>query len=131
MFRPHVVATAGCGPDSRAVPDRRDRTHKPRNLFGHGTSMRAASVGVVRGCLSGVTSETPEEEFMSKSPINNRKAWSSADDKALRDLARGNTPTRVMGLKLGRTEDAVRSRAADQGVSLKPTNQSPYGRGGK
>jgi hypothetical protein len=34
----------------------------------------------------------------------------------------------VIGLKLGRTEDAVRSKASDMGVSLKPTNQSPYNR---
>ena len=42
-----------------------------------------------------------------------------------------NTPTRVLGLHLGRTEDAVRSRAGELGVSLKPTNQSPYGTRGK
>ena len=35
---------------------------------------------------------------------------------------------RVMGLKLGRTPAAVSSKASDLGVSLKPTNQSPYNR---
>jgi hypothetical protein len=34
----------------------------------------------------------------------------------------------VIGLKLGRSEDAVRSRAGRLGVSLKPVNQSPYNR---
>jgi hypothetical protein len=34
----------------------------------------------------------------------------------------------VIGLKLGRSEDAVRSKAHELGVSLKPTNQSPYNR---
>jgi hypothetical protein len=43
-------------------------------------------------------------------------------------LAKENTPTRVIGLKLGRTEDAVRSKASEEGISLKPTNQSPYNR---
>lgn len=65
---------------------------------------------------------------MSKSTRNSGKGWMGADKAALRELARGNTPTRVIGLKLGRTEAAVRSKAADLGVSLKPTNQSPYNR---
>ncbi len=56
------------------------------------------------------------------------KAWSEADEDALRSLAKQNTPTRVMGLKLGRSEDAVRSKAQQLDVSLKPTNQSPYNR---
>jgi hypothetical protein len=64
---------------------------------------------------------------MAKSTRNSGKQWSGADQQQLRELARGNTPTRVIGLKLGRTEDAVRSKACELGVSLKPTNQSPYG----
>jgi hypothetical protein len=43
-------------------------------------------------------------------------------------LARQNTPTRVIGLKLGRSEAAVYARASQLGISLKPTNQSPYNR---
>jgi len=46
----------------------------------------------------------------------------------LRELAKGNTPTRVIGLKLGRTPDAVASKAGEKGISLKPTNQKPYNR---
>lgn len=65
---------------------------------------------------------------MAKIPTNHRKAWSNADDSQLRQLANQNTPTRVIALKMGRTEDAVRARATDEGVSLKPTNQSPYNR---
>lgn len=65
---------------------------------------------------------------MSKSNRNSGKPWSPSDVKDLKDLARGNTPTRVIGLKLGRTEHAVRSKASDEGISLKPTNQSPYSR---
>lgn len=66
---------------------------------------------------------------MSKSTRNTGKAWSSTDVRELRQLARENTPTRVIGLKLGRTEDAVRTRASEESVSLRPTNQSPYNRG--
>jgi hypothetical protein len=47
--------------------------------------------------------------------------------KQVRDLAKGNTPTRVIALKVGRTEDSVRSIAKDNGISLMPPNQSPYG----
>lgn len=55
-------------------------------------------------------------------------SWSPSERQSLRKLAKGNTPTRVIGLKLGRSEAAVRSQAAKQGTSLKPTNQSPYNR---
>ncbi len=65
---------------------------------------------------------------MPKSTRNTGKRWTHGDRRQLRDLANRNTPTRVIGLKLGRTEDAVRSEASRQGVSLKPTNQSPYNR---
>jgi len=58
---------------------------------------------------------------------NTGKQWSPADVKQLKQLAKGNTPTRVIGLKLGRTEDAVYSKASQEGISLSPTNQSPYG----
>lgn len=35
---------------------------------------------------------------------------------------------RVAGLKLGRTPGAVQAKASEQGISLKPTSQSPYNR---
>lgn len=51
-----------------------------------------------------------------------------ADDlKELRALAKQNTPTRVIGLKLGRTEAAIRGKASSEGISLMPPNRSPYG----
>ena len=68
---------------------------------------------------------------MSKSAWNAGKRRSNSDAAQLKNLARENTPTRVIGLKLGRTEDAVRGKASDLGVSLKPTNQSPYNRRSK
>ena len=55
------------------------------------------------------------------------RAWTPEEVQQLRELVRGNTPTRVIGLKLGRTASAVQSKAAAVGVSLKPANQSPYG----
>jgi hypothetical protein len=47
--------------------------------------------------------------------------------RQLEKLVDQNTPTRVIGLKMGRTEDAVYAKASDERISLKPTNQSPYG----
>jgi hypothetical protein len=66
-----------------------------------------------------------------KTPKSRRNAgqpWTPAQERELRTLARGNTPTGVIGLKLGRTQDAVRSKASELGVTLKPTNRSPYNR---
>ena len=65
---------------------------------------------------------------MAKSTKNSGKLWSTGERRQLKKLATGNTPTRVIGLKLGRTENAVRAKASELSVSLKPTNQSPYNR---
>lgn len=64
---------------------------------------------------------------MAKLPPNHGKSWTPSDDQKLQQLAKGNTPTRVAGLKLGRTPGAVQNHASELGISLKPTNQSPYG----
>jgi hypothetical protein len=53
--------------------------------------------------------------------------WSDDEVRKLRQLARENTPTRVIGLKLRRSEPSIRSKAAHEGISLKPTNQRPFG----
>lgn len=65
---------------------------------------------------------------MAKPPANHGKQWSDQDIAQLKKLAKENTPTRVSGLKLGRTADAVQAKASEIGLSLKPTNQSPYNR---
>lgn len=61
-------------------------------------------------------------------PANADKQWTSADVAELRRLAKENTPTRVIGLKLGRTEAAIYDKASELGLSLKPVNQKPYNR---
>jgi hypothetical protein len=63
---------------------------------------------------------------MSKTPKNHNKTWTKTEVNELQKLAKQNTPTRVIGLKMGRTEEAVQSKASSEGISLKPTNQSPY-----
>ncbi len=65
---------------------------------------------------------------MSKSTRNTGKSWSPSQVSQLKQLAKHNTPTRVIGLKLGRTENSIRSKASENNISLKPTNQSPYNR---
>jgi hypothetical protein len=57
-----------------------------------------------------------------------RQPWTAQDVQMLRKLARENTPTRVIGLKLERTPAAVSAKASQEGISLRPTNRSPYGR---
>lgn len=64
---------------------------------------------------------------MAKYNRNAGKSWTKSDVTQLQSLAKENTPTRVIGLKLGRTEDSVRTKASDAGISLKPVNQRPYG----
>lgn len=64
---------------------------------------------------------------MAKTPTNHGKPWTPDANAQLAKLAAGNTPTRVIALKMGRSESSIYGAASDAGVSLKPTNQSPYG----
>jgi len=65
---------------------------------------------------------------MAKYNRNAGTPWTPSEVRQLRSLAGENTPTRVIGLKLGRPEGGVRAKASEAGISLKPTNQSPYNR---
>jgi hypothetical protein len=65
---------------------------------------------------------------LSKSDRNSGKQWTRGEVGRLRELARQNTPNRVISLKLGRTEAAIYTKASEEDISLKPTNQRPYGR---
>jgi hypothetical protein len=65
---------------------------------------------------------------MAKKPSNHGKEWTPQEVRELKTLAKQNTPTRVIGLKMKRTEHSVRAKASEEDVSLKPTNQSPHNR---
>jgi hypothetical protein len=65
---------------------------------------------------------------MAKYNRNSGNPWKPAEVSQLAKLAEQNTPTRVISLKLGRTPSAVNTKASAEGISLKPTNQSPYNR---
>jgi hypothetical protein len=56
---------------------------------------------------------------------NMREPWTPTDIRTLKELAKGNTPTGVISLKMGRTPAAIRNKAGLEGISLKPINRSP------
>lgn len=68
-----------------------------------------------------------KRQTVSKSTKNAGTRWTSAQMRQLAQEAAGNTPTRVIGIHLGRTEAAIYAKASEEGISLSPTNQSPYG----
>ena len=63
-----------------------------------------------------------------KSTRNSGKPITKATVQEIKKLSKENTPTRVIGLKVGRTESSIYSIASKNKISLKPTNQSPYNR---
>lgn len=65
---------------------------------------------------------------MTKQPKNHGKQWTPENIQQMNRLIKHNTPTRVMGIKLGRTPESIYQKASDLGKSVKPVNQSPYNR---
>jgi hypothetical protein len=65
---------------------------------------------------------------MAKQPEHAHEPWTRVQKTELKKLARENTPTRIIALKLERTPSAVQTEASKLDVSLKPSNQSPYNR---
>lgn len=64
---------------------------------------------------------------MVATPARHNAPWTSEEVHELRKLISQNTPTRVIALRLKRTEEAIYAKASELGLSLKPVNQSPYG----
>lgn len=53
------------------------------------------------------------------------KTWTKDDISQLRELAKEKTtPLRIIGLKLGRSPNAIRTKASEKGISLRRTNES-------
>jgi hypothetical protein len=59
---------------------------------------------------------------MSWSTRNSGKEWTDEQIQQLKKLAKQDTPTPVIGFKLGRTPDAIYNRASQEGISLMPPN---------
>jgi hypothetical protein len=72
---------------------------------------------------TGPRKANPKYKWLSGEP------WTPQQVRELKSLAKQNTPTGVLSLKLQRPPAAIRSKAQREGISLKPTNRSPYSRG--
>jgi hypothetical protein len=57
-----------------------------------------------------------------------REPWTAQEVKQLRQLAKSNTPTGVISLKMERPPASIKSKAQREGISLGPVNRSPYNR---
>jgi hypothetical protein len=64
---------------------------------------------------------------MPKTVKPTRNPWSPTEVKSLKTLAKGNTPTRLIAMKLRRTTNSVYAKARAEKISLAPPNRSPYG----
>ncbi len=64
--------------------------------------------------------------MVKETPSSHWNEWTLQDVRRLEKVANQDTPTGLIAHELGRTEDAVFSKASEEGVSLKPANQSPY-----
>lgn len=53
------------------------------------------------------------------------KTWTKEDISQLRMLAKENAPLRIIGIKLGRSPNAIRTKASEKGISLRRPKQSP------
>ena len=62
---------------------------------------------------------------------NSGKPWTPKEIKEVKAMAGRNTPTRVIGLLLGRSTNSVYAKASENSISLRPTNQRPYNRNSK
>ena len=52
------------------------------------------------------------------------KTWTKDDISQLRELAKENIPLRIIGLKLGRSPYAIRTKASENGISLRRIKRS-------
>jgi hypothetical protein len=53
---------------------------------------------------------------------NTGKPWNASDIETLKTLAQQDTPTPVIGIKLGRTPAAIYTMASQENISLLPPN---------
>jgi len=65
---------------------------------------------------------------MSLTTKHSGEDWGKQQIEVLKDLIKKNTPTRVIGIKIGRTPAAICKKSSELNISLKPVNQPPYNR---
>jgi hypothetical protein len=61
---------------------------------------------------------------MTKSTRNVGKTWTREDISQLKELAKENRPLRIIGIMLGRSPYAIRTKASENGISLRRTKLS-------
>jgi hypothetical protein len=61
---------------------------------------------------------------MARTVRNSGKLWTGKDVQQLKSLVKQNTSTRVIGVKLGRTTDAIYSKASSLKISLLPRDKA-------
>lgn len=101
-------------------------------LLGTGELIR-----VFRGCVHVTTSmETAWLAYRQEGPRKAntkykrrlRQPWTEKQVKQLRSLAKANTPTGVISLKMERAPGSIASKAQREEISLKPINRSSNNR---
>lgn len=96
-----------------------------RGATGKKTAKKATKKGATKKTSKKKTAARGKAGPLTKRNLGDR--WSGSNLQKLRKMADENTPTRVIGLKLGRTPESVYAKASAHGLSLKPVNQSPMG----
>ncbi|HEY3875058.1 MAG TPA: hypothetical protein VGM92_06250 [Candidatus Kapabacteria bacterium] len=125
--------TASSGSTSRSTsPSRSSSTKRSSSGKGKGFLSSSHTRTTSGRRIFEPIDKTPTErreagEKLPKSLRNTGERWNPTDVRELRTLSKKNTPTRIIGMKLGRDETSIRSKASKEGISLKPTNRSPYG----
>ena len=118
---------------NQLVPQHRGCHPEPARLAGIGQSKRKILEAIVAKTASWRRPDSPigRKGPRKANPKYKRRSgepWSTSEVKELKSLARANTPTGVLSLKLQRPPAAIRSKAQREGISLRPANRSPYNR---
>ena len=53
---------------------------------------------------------------MAYQPRKHRQRWTQNDVRRMREMARSNKPLHVIAVRIGRSQDAVRAKAAEAGL---------------
>lgn len=117
QLRPTGPRGAGDGSRSRRLVDAQERS-----VSGDHEEGNAVLADRDAGRVLLAAREVNRRSAMAKPPTKGGQPWTKQDVALLRLLARQNRRTWVITQKLGRTEAAVRAKAAEEGISLKPTN---------
>jgi hypothetical protein len=89
------------------------------------TAKKAPKKTIKKTAKKTVKSGASKSGSKKKDGRSNRQEWSKDDIKQLKTFIKQNTPTRLIAMKLERSEISVRGKVQREGLSLRPTNRSP------